>query len=59
MPYFIYTTGTDLISSLLDPRFIDPGPTLIRVGVYDPICVNLESLYECMIVHTVFYSLCS
>jgi len=31
MSYFIYT---DLISSLLDPRLVDPGSTLIHVGAY-------------------------
>jgi len=33
MPYFIYT---DLISSLLDLRLVDPGSTLIHVDAYDP-----------------------
>jgi len=33
MSYFIYT---DLISSLLDPRPVDPGSTLIYVGSYSP-----------------------
>jgi len=33
MSYFIYT---DLISSLLDPRLVDPGSTLIKVDAYDP-----------------------
>jgi len=33
MAYFIYT---DLIRSLLDPRLVDPGSTLIYVGAYDP-----------------------
>jgi len=33
MSYFIYS---DLITSLLDPRFVDLGSTLIRVGAYDP-----------------------
>jgi len=33
MSHLIYT---DLISSLLDPRLIDPGSTLIHVGAYDP-----------------------
>jgi len=32
MSYFIYT---DLISSLLDPRLVYPGSTLIYVGAYD------------------------
>jgi len=32
MSYFIYT---DLISSLLDPRLVDPGSTLIPVDAYD------------------------
>jgi len=31
MSYCIYT---DLISSLLDPRLLDPGSTLIHVGAY-------------------------
>jgi len=31
MSYFIYT---DLISSLLDPKPVDPGSTLIYVGAY-------------------------
>jgi len=30
MSYFIYT---DLNSSLLDPRLVDPGSTLVYVGV--------------------------
>jgi len=33
MSYFICT---DLISSLLDPRLVDPGLTLIYAGAYDP-----------------------
>jgi len=33
MPYFIYT---DLISTLLDPKLVDPGSVLIHVGTYDP-----------------------
>jgi len=33
MSYFTYT---DLISSLLDQRLVDPGSTLIYVGAYDP-----------------------
>jgi len=33
MSYFIYT---DLISSLLDPRLIDPGSAFIYVGAYGP-----------------------
>jgi len=33
MLYFIYT---DLISSLLNSRLVDPGSTLIYVGAYDP-----------------------
>jgi len=37
MSYFIYT---DLISSLLDPRLVDPGSTLIHVGEYDPKCIK-------------------
>jgi len=32
--YFIYT---DLISSLLDSRLVDPGSNLIHVDEYDPI----------------------
>jgi len=31
MSHFIYT---DLISSLLDPRLVDPGSTLIYIGAY-------------------------
>jgi len=31
MPYFIHT---DLNRSLLDPRQVDPGSTLIYVGAY-------------------------
>jgi len=31
--YFIYI---DLISSLLDPRLVDPGSTLLYVGAYGP-----------------------
>jgi len=34
MLYFIYM---DLISSLLDPRRVDPGLTLIYVGAYNPV----------------------
>jgi len=33
MPYFIYT---DLISSLLVPRFVERGSTFIYIGAYDP-----------------------
>jgi len=33
MSYFIYT---DLISSSLDPKLVDPGSTLIYIGAYDP-----------------------
>jgi len=33
MSYFIYT---DLISSLLDPKLVNPGSTLIHVGAYGP-----------------------
>jgi len=33
MSYLIYT---DVISSLLDPKHVDPGSTLIQVGAYDP-----------------------
>jgi len=33
MSYFIYA---DLISSSLDPRLVDPGSTLIRIGAYGP-----------------------
>jgi len=39
MSYFIYYT--DLISSLLDPRLIDPGPTLIHVAAYNPMSTRL------------------
>jgi len=31
MSYFIYI---DLISSLLDPKFVDPGSILIHIGAY-------------------------
>jgi len=38
MSYFIYT---DLISSLLDPRLVDPGSTLIfYIGAYGPECYS-------------------
>jgi len=37
MSYFIYT---NLISSFLDPKLVDPGSTLINVGAYDPEFVN-------------------
>jgi len=30
----LYFISTDLISSLLDPRFVDPRSTLIHVGAY-------------------------
>jgi len=41
--YFIYT---DLISSLLDPKLVDPGSTLIHVGVYIGCGIGmLSSLY--------------
>jgi len=33
MPYFIYT---DLMCSLLDPKLVDLGSTLIYVGAYGP-----------------------
>jgi len=33
MSYFIYT---ELISSLLDPKLVNPGSTLIHVGAYQP-----------------------
>jgi len=33
MSYFI---STDIIYSLLDPRLVDPGSTLINVGANDP-----------------------
>jgi len=33
MSYFIYT---DLISSLLDLRLVDPGSTLMHVGALNP-----------------------
>jgi len=33
MSYLIYT---DLISSFLDPKLVDPRSTLIHVGAYDP-----------------------
>jgi len=40
MSYFIHT---DLISSLLDPRLVDPGSTLIHVAAYDAMRVNNRS----------------
>jgi len=39
MSYFIYT---DLIRSLLDPRLVDPGSTLIHVGACSPITDRLD-----------------
>jgi len=33
---------TDLISSLLDPRLVDPGLTLIYVGAYGSMGCHLE-----------------
>jgi len=33
MSHFVYT---DLISSLLDPRLVDPGSTLKHVGAHGP-----------------------
>jgi len=38
MSYFIYA---DLISSLLNPRHVDPGSTLIHVGAYGPLDMML------------------
>jgi len=32
-----YFTHTNLISSLLDPKFVVPGSTLIHVGTYGPL----------------------
>jgi len=40
MSYFIYT---DLISSFLDPRLVDPGSTLIHVGACGPKVQNVAS----------------
>jgi len=43
MSSFIYT---DLISSLLDPRIVDPGSTLIYVGACGRKChLRIETLY--------------
>jgi len=44
--YFIYI---ELISSLLDPRPVDLGSTLIHVGAYDPknlqkVTINLNPI---------------
>jgi len=40
MSYFIYN---DLINSLLDPKHVDPGSTLIHVGAYDSLRIaNLK-----------------
>jgi len=36
MSYFIYA---DVISSLLNPRLVDPGSTLMYVGAYDSITI--------------------
>jgi len=52
MSYFIYT---DLISSLLDPRLVNPGSILIHVGAYDPNCSsrNLSDFcrgVECLVL---------
>jgi len=48
MSYFNYT---DLISSLLDPRLVNPGSTLthVVVGAYDPksYLQNLYTKYLC------------
>jgi len=41
MPYFFYT---DLISSLLDQKLVDPGSTLIHVDAYGPKCISLHVL---------------
>jgi len=40
MLYFIYTY---LISSLLDPRLVDPGPSLIYVGAYNHYRLETET----------------
>jgi len=37
MSYFIYT---DLISSLLDPKLVDPGSTLIHIDAYGPLNIK-------------------
>jgi len=42
MSYFIYS---DAISSLLDPRLVDPGSTLIHVGAFTAlrvVCTNVD-----------------
>jgi len=52
MPYFIYT---DLISSLLAPRLVDPGSTLIHVGAYDR-KIGYELILELLICKILIYS---
>jgi len=47
MSYFIFT---DLIRSLLDPRFVDPGSTLIYVGTYDHQCWLI--VITCLLIST-------
>jgi len=42
MPYFI---NTDLISSLLDPKLVDPESTLIDVGAYT---IHSVMFLDCM-----------
>jgi len=43
MPHFIYT---DLISSLLDPRLVYPGSTLIHVGAYDQFYLRVSCIND-------------
>jgi len=45
MPYFIYT---DIISSLLDPKLVDPGSTLIHVGKYGTKLLEIARIYAVM-----------
>jgi len=48
MPYFI---NTDIISSLLNLRLVDPGSTLIHVGAFRILTVNL-------MLNTMYRTLC-
>jgi len=43
MSYFIYT---DLISSFLDPRLVDPGSTLTHVGTLIHVWSTLVLLFD-------------
>jgi len=43
LQYLIYA---DLIGNLLDPRFVDPGSTLIHIGAYD--LKNLNPKINCV-----------